>query len=126
LLLIELIAIKLIFVSCEQIKTAFDRLNDDAFVLVACEPYTNAEAKSDAKRTKKKGSSKQNRPDGTKEPNSQEYNAVYVFVHVGCLKINLFMLLELPKSHRSFLVDATYKVRALIKIIDLIQIIAIN
>ena len=108
--------------SFEQIKASFDKLNDDVFVLVACEPYANAETKSDAKRTKQKGSSKQNRPDGTKEPNFQEYNAVYVFVHFGCLKINLLMLLKLPKSHRFFLVDATYKVIELIALIELIQI----
>ena len=92
-------------------KAAFGKLDDDAFVLLACEPYTTAETKSDATRQKKKRGNKQNRPDGTKEPDSQAYTAVYVFVHVGCVKINLLELLKLERAHRSFVVNATYKVR---------------
>ena len=82
-------------------------------VLVAIDPYNDAEAKAEIEKPKSKQNKKQkkDRPDQTAADDSALYNAIYIFVHVGLLRVNFIPLLSFPRELRSFLIDATYKVQ---------------
>ena len=80
-------------------------------MLVAINPYNDAEARAEIEKPKSKQNKKQkkDRPDQTAADDSALYNAIYIFVDVGLLKMNFISLLPFPRELRSFLIDATVR-----------------